>query len=158
MKILARLVIPALLVLADDVAAQERATTGIQGRVVAAETSRPLAGVTVLARLQTDTAAAGRGVSGADGGYRITGLAPGRYVLRATHTGRQTTQSEPVVVVAGGAASAGDVKMAAVVPLEGLQVRAERPPVVHAEDRNVYSVKDMPAAVGGAADVMRTRP
>lgn len=158
MKILARLIVPALLVLAARGApAQERAVVGIQGRVVAAETSRPLAGVAVVARLQTDTAAAGRGVAGEDGRYRITGLAPGRYVVRAAHTGRQTTQSEPVVVAAG-MADAGDLKMAAVVALEGLQVRAERPPVVHAEDRNVYSVKDMPAAVGGAADVMRTLP
>ncbi len=159
MKILIRLVAPALLVLAARTApAQERAVAGIQGRVVAAETSRPLAGVAVVAHLQTDTAAAGRGVAGPDGRYRITGLAPGRYVLRATHTGRQTTRSEPVVVAAGGLADAGDLTMAAVIALEGLQVRAERPPVVHAEDRNVYSVKDMPAAVGGAADIMRTLP
>jgi outer membrane receptor protein involved in Fe transport len=157
MKMLVRFVMTGLLVLAGAraAAAQER---GIQGRVVAAETSRPLAGVAVVARLGADTAAAGRGVAGADGRYRITGLAPGRYVVRATHTGRQATQTQPVEVAAGGMADAGDLKMAAVVALEGLQVRAERPPVVHAEDRNVYSVKDMPAAVGGAADIMRTLP
>ncbi|HEY0155428.1 MAG TPA: TonB-dependent receptor [Longimicrobium sp.] len=157
MKILPQLLIPFLLALAASASAQERPVAGIQGRIVAAETSRPLAGVTVVARLQTDTVPAGRGVSGADGRYRIIGLARGSYVVRATHTGRQTTQSEPVAVAAGPA-EAGDLKMAAVVALEGLQVRAERPPVVHAEDRNVYSVKDMPAAVGGAADVMRTLP
>jgi outer membrane receptor protein involved in Fe transport len=152
------LVVSALLVLVGVRAAAAQAS-GIQGRVVAAETARPLAGVAVVARLQTDTVAAGRAVAGADGRYRIAGLAPGRYVVRATHAGRQATQSEPVTVPAGGGmADAGDLRLPAVVALEALQVRAERPPVVHAEDRNVYSVKDMPAAVGGAADVMRTLP
>ncbi|HEU0052799.1 MAG TPA: TonB-dependent receptor, partial [Longimicrobium sp.] len=42
--------------------------------------------------------------------------------------------------------------------LEGLVARAERPPVIHAEDRSIYSVKDMPSVTGGAADVMRTVP
>jgi hypothetical protein len=45
-----------------------------------------------------------------------------------------------------------------VVTLDAVEVRAQRPPVVHAEDRNVYSVKDMPAATGGAADILRTLP
>ncbi|HEX8358916.1 MAG TPA: carboxypeptidase regulatory-like domain-containing protein, partial [Longimicrobium sp.] len=156
MKTPVRFIVPALLVLGARTAAAQ--ASGIQGRVIAAETSRPLAGAAVVARLGTDTAAAGRGVAGADGRFRITGLAPGRYVVWATHTGRQATQSEPVVVAARGMADAGDLRMAAVVQLEALQVRAERPPVVHAEDRNVYSVKDMPSAVGGAADVMRTLP
>ncbi len=108
MKTLVRLIVPALLVLGARTAAAQ--ASGIQGRVIAAETSRPLAGAAVVARLGSDTAAVGRGVAGADGRYRITGLAPGRYVVRATHTGRQATQSEPVVVAAGGMQDAGNLR------------------------------------------------
>jgi outer membrane receptor protein involved in Fe transport len=131
---------------------------GIRGRVVAQETSRPVAGAAVVARPEGDTAAAGRATAGADGRFRIEGLAPGRYVVRATHAGMQAAESAPVAVAAGATADAGDVKLPRVVALDALEVRVQRPPVVHAEDRNVYSVKDMPAATGGAADIMRTLP
>lgn len=153
MAILPRILILCLLVLGGPLAAQ----TGIAGRVVAAETSRPLAGIAVSARRATDTATVARTVSGTDGRFQLRGLAPGRYVVRAFGAGRQATMSAPVTV-AGAVADAGDLRMDAVVALEALQVRVQRPPVVHAEDRNVYSVQDMPTAIGGAADVMRTLP
>ncbi|HEX8432071.1 MAG TPA: TonB-dependent receptor, partial [Longimicrobium sp.] len=85
------------------------------------------------------------------------GLAPGQYVVRVSAAGRQSTTTPPVTV-AGAMADAGDVRLARVVALEGVDVVVQRPPVVHAEDRNVYSVRDMPTAIGGAADVMRTLP
>ncbi|MBD0319208.1 MAG: TonB-dependent receptor, partial [Gemmatimonadetes bacterium] len=96
--------------------------------------------------------------AGADGRFRLTGLAPGSYVVRASMAGRQPASSAAVTVAGGAMADAGDLRLTRVVELEAVQVRAQRPPVVHAEDRNVYSVKDMPTAIGGAADVMRTLP
>ena len=129
---------------------------GIQGRVVA-EGGAPVANAAVTARAEGDTAVAARGATGADGRFRLA-VPPGRYVVRAAHNGVDT--SAPVTVAAGGAAaSVGDLRLAAaVVALAGIEARAERPPVVHAEDRNIYSVKDMPSVTGAAADVMRTVP
>jgi outer membrane receptor protein involved in Fe transport len=45
-----------------------------------------------------------------------------------------------------------------VVALAGIDARATRPPVIHAEDRTIYSVRDMPSVTGAAADVLRTLP
>lgn len=155
MTIFVRLLVVALLLMPGFAFAQG---TGIQGRVIAPETSTPLAGAIVVARMGADTAAAARAVAGEDGRFRLTGLAPGSYVVRASLAGRQTASSAAITVAAGAMADAGDLRLARVVELDALEVRAQRPPVVHAEDRNVYSVKDMPTAIGGAADVMRTLP
>ncbi len=132
-----------------------QASGGIQGRVVT-EGTGPVAGAAVTARRDGDTATVARAASGADGRFQLRGLAPGRYRVSATHLGRTASAAAPVTV-GSGMAEAGDLRLGTVV-LEGLQVSAERPPVVHAEDRNVYSVRDMPTAGGVAADVMRTLP
>jgi len=149
-----RLLAIPLLLLASAVSA---AAQGIAGRAVAAETSAPLAGATAVARLGSDTATVARAVAGVDGRFRLTGLAPGEYVVRVSAAGRQTATTPPVTV-AGAMADAGDVRLTKVVMLEAVAAVVQRPPVVHAEDRNVYSVRDMPTAIGGAADVMRTLP
>ena len=129
---------------------------GIQGRVVS-EAGAAVAGAVVTARAEGDTAVAARGQTGADGRFRLA-VPPGRYQVRARHEGAEAT-SAPVAVAAGAdAASVGDLRVTGTVVLEGVVARAERPPVIHAEDRTVYSVKDMPSVTGGAADVMRTVP
>ena len=151
------LLVLALVMLALPASALAQGAAGIQGRVIAPETSRPLARAAVVARLGADTAAVARATTSADGRFRLTGLAPGSYVVRATLAGRQAASSAPITV-AGAMADAGDLRLTRVVALDAVEVRAQRPPVVHAEDRNVYSVKDMPTAIGGAADVMRTLP
>lgn len=145
-----------LLLAAPELRAQEAASIG--GRVVAAETGRPLGGAAVTARRETDTVTVARGTSGADGRFRLGGLPAGRYVVRALLSGRQPAASAPVSVAAGVAADAGELRLGLAVVLEGIEVRAERPPVVHAEDRNIYNVADLPSATAAAVDVMRTLP
>lgn len=71
----------------------------IAGRVTDAATGRPLAGAEV--------AVAGRAVecgvhAAADGAYRIDGVAPGRYDVRARHPGYVDRVQRGVDVVAGG--------------------------------------------------------
>jgi iron complex outermembrane receptor protein len=127
----------------------------IQGRVVNASGS-PEAGAAVAARAEGDTTVAARAATGADGRFRLD-VAPGRYLVSARKEGSEAAVG-PLAVAAGGVADAGELRLAGAVALEGVVARAERPPVIHAEDRTVYSVKDMPSVTGGAADVMRTVP
>ena len=127
--------------------------------MIDAGSGTPVEGADVVARLVSDTARVARGRSGADGGFRLAVAQPGRYTVAASHLGRTALAAQPLAVPAEAPlASAGELRLAAVVALEGLQVRAERPPVVHALDRDIYNVQEMPAVSGGVADVMRTLP
>lgn len=140
-------------------AQQEPSPFAIQGRVVDAASGAPVEGAELVARLEGDGESVVRGRSGAEGRFRLAVPKAGRYTLTATHQGRIASASAPLEVSAEQPlAGAGDLKLAAVVALEGLQVKAERPPVIEAEDRTIYSVQEMPAVSGGAADVMRTLP
>lgn len=140
-------------------AQQEPSSFAIQGRVVDAASGAPVEGAELVARLEGDGESEVRGRSGAEGRFRLAVPSAGRYTLTATHQGRIASVSAPLEISAEQPlASAGDLRLAAVVALEGLQVKAERPPVIEAEDRTIYSVQEMPAVSGGAADVMRTLP
>ena len=131
----------------------------IQGRVVDATSGAPLTSASVVARLATDTSRVSGALSRADGSFRIEGLAAGRYTVSATYLGRTVAAPEPVTVSASAPlATVGDLRLSTVVALEGVEVVTQRPPVVHAEDRTIYNVTEMPAVSGGAADVMRTLP
>lgn len=146
-----RLFTALMLALAAPAAAQEPGT--LAGRVVT-QTGAPVPAAEVRATRPGDTATVAAARSGPDGRFALR-LPAGGYLLRASHLGRSATAT--VEVAAGAAAQAGDLRLGALV-LDGVEVRAERPPVQHAEDRNVYSVRDMPVAAGVAADVMRTLP
>jgi len=80
--------------------------TGVVTGTVTDEAGRPVAGATV------EVAGTGRtAVTGPDGRYTITGVAPGTYQLRITAMGR-APQARAVTVTAGGTATA-DVQAAA---------------------------------------------
>jgi hypothetical protein len=146
---------------AQQTSAREGApsTFAIQGRVVDEMRGMPLSNAIVVARLVSDTTQAGSAVTRADGSFRIERLRAGQYSVAAIYLGRTVRAPQPVTVSAQAPlASVGDLRVSTVVALEGIQVVAERPPVVQAEDRTIYNVQEMPAVSGGAADVMRTLP
>jgi len=73
----------------------------ITGTVTESQTGQPLAGAQVRV-VGTQLAA----VAGGDGQYRILGVAPGTYQVRATMIGYTPLTVDSVVVAAGGAATA----------------------------------------------------
>jgi len=128
--------------------------SGITGRVVISG-GAPAVGADVSVRAQGDTVRLARTVAGADGRFRLA-LAAGRYVVQA-RSGGAPPAAKPVAVTAGAWSDAGVLALGAVA-LAGIEARTTRPPVVHADDRTIYSVRDMPSVSGAAADVLRTLP
>jgi hypothetical protein len=133
----------------------------VSGKVVAAETGQPIPGAAVVVHRAGDSTVVSRSVTGADGAFRVTGLAPGRYDVRIRHLGYSPHTVTGLSIAAGApAVELGVIRLAtAPIALEGLEVEADRGPAVLAADRTIYSTKDMPASAGGKAiDVLRNVP
>jgi outer membrane cobalamin receptor len=144
---------------APDVA---RPTRGeIRGRVVNAASRMPIGSATIDVLGGTAATSVGRAATGADGGFRVEGLAAGRYRVRIRALG-YTPREIPSVVVAEASPSAdvGTVALtAAPLELQSLLVTGTRQDVQLAPDRNTYVVRDMPTTKGGSAlDVLRNVP
>jgi len=121
----------------------------------------PLAGVEVVLRAAADSTVIAHAATGADGGFRLDGVAPGRYRLRAVLLGHAPyTRAE---LVLGNAAARLDLgtQALAVAPLAlpGVETSTERGTAIVASDRNIYLAKDIPAAGGGTTiDFLRAVP
>ncbi len=152
-----RAALPAALLLSAP--AVTAAQSGVVSGVVADSAGRPLSAVTVA--IQSGAARVASGRSGADGAFRIAGVAPGRYTLLASLLGYATHRATEVVVPAGGGAvQVGTVRLRpAPLLLQELTVSTERSNVGVAADRNIYTTRDMPVSSGGVAtDVLRSVP
>ena len=148
------LVAGALFCAAPLVGQGQAPASGIRGRVLGPG-GAPAPGASVSARADGGTVQLAHTTAGTDGSFRMP-LAAGRYVVLA-RSAAGATASKTVEVAAGQWSDAGALTLGAVA-LAGIDARTTRPPVVQAEDRTIYSVRDMPSATGVAADVLRTIP
>lgn len=132
----------------------------VRGSVVDAS-GEPVRSASVGVRSARDSSLVNGALTGADGSFRIEGMRPGRYFLRVSALGHQPiTRSGITLTPAQPVADVGTIRLAAgALQIEGLSVTAERAEARLAPDRNVYSVRDMPAAAGGSAsDALRNVP
>ena len=123
------------------------------GTVVDGETGEPFEAVQVeLIGIESDEQVAGGSTDGR-GAFRLEGIAPGLYLIRASFIGYGQAESEAVEVPSDG----GDVEVDPIVlrvqaiQVEGVEVEADRPEVSFETDRTVYRVDGLPAVGGGAA-------
>ena len=139
--------------------AQATSVGEIRGRVLIGPSTTPVAGARVDVTTPGSSVTRARAISATDGGFRVQGLAPGRYLIRVRALGYAPRELGPVSV---GAASVdvGTVALVAVPhELQSVSVNEKRADVQLAPDRNSYVVRDMPTAKGGSAlDVLRTVP
>jgi len=125
-------------------------TAQVRGRVVAKETGEPLASANVvLRRPGGDVVHAG--ATDARGNFHLTGLQPGVYSFEVSYIGYAPHRRE-LAFVAGASIDLGVLELAVeAISLQGVTVETERPPVVFAPDRDVYTLESLPGADGGVA-------
>jgi hypothetical protein len=155
------LFLAALLAPAGAQAQAGRAGGGAVAGVVQSETGLPLSKAAVAVRRSSDSTVVGGKITGSDGVFRVDGLAPGEYLVEVSLIGYTPAKRGGVTLTAAApTADVGAIKLAAaVVMLQGIEGRAERPAMEILPDRTSYSTKDMPVAAGGTAtDALRTVP
>ena len=157
----------ALLVTAVSLGAQTPAGPGagppaapgeVRGKVVDADAKVGVARASVAVRTPQGQLVTGA-IANADGAFRIQGLRPGNYVLRATFIGYGPKTQEFAISPAQFQVTVGDIAISKVaVALEGVQVTAEREAVTIEPDRNSYRAKDVSPAANNATEVLENVP
>jgi ferric enterobactin receptor len=139
--------------------AQQQGAT-VRGTVVDAASGRPVPSASVGVWSAADSALVTGAVARPDGSYRIEGLRPGRYYLRASALGYNAGTTPLAVAPGTPQVDAGPLRLqAGAVAIEGLTATAERSTISLAPDRNTYAAKDLPSSAGGSAvDVLRNVP
>jgi outer membrane cobalamin receptor len=150
-----------LLLLAVPLHGQEPGTgPGVIQGLVLGDAGQPLSGATVAVRSLADSAVVGGKITGQDGRFRVEDLAPGRYLVQVSALGFAAQTREVEVTAGSPTVELGEIRLTqAVVTLQGVSVKAERPAVQMLADRTVYSTSEMPVASGGTAtEALRTVP
>jgi outer membrane receptor protein involved in Fe transport len=133
----------------------------IHGQVTAAESLQPLQTASVSVRASEDAPVVAGELTGADGRFRITGLATGRYLVQISLLGYEPyVRREVEITSAATAVDLGTIELASsAIELQEIEVETDRPAMVAAPDRTIYSTGDMPVASGGmATDVLQNVP
>jgi ferric enterobactin receptor len=130
------------------------------GALVDDATGRPLQTASVEVRSAQDSVLLAGALTDAAGRFRIEGLPPGRYEVRATLLGYTPAQVGDVEMAAGVVRQLDPLRLSVgAVVLEGLEVRTERSQVRLEVDRTVFNARNLPSAAGGnATDVLRNVP
>ena len=131
----------------------------VRGTVVSAEAKSAMPRAAVSVHNVADSTLVTGDFAGPDGTFRIRGLRPGSYYLRATAIGFKPERHPFSVSPAAPAADVGVMELArAAVVLQGVEVTAERPAVSVEPDRNAYRAKEVAPAASNASEVLDAVP
>lgn len=131
----------------------------VQGTVVDTSAHTPLARASITVRNAKDSAIVAGALAGADGGFRIQGLRPGKYNLRAASIGFGPRNVAFTITDAAPRAALDPIQLTRIsVTLQSVQVQGERPSVVIEPDRNTYRAKDIAPAASNASEVLQATP
>jgi outer membrane receptor protein involved in Fe transport len=135
-------------------------TAILSGVVVDSLGGQSLVTATVEVRASSDGSVVAGALTDGEGRFRIAGLLPGRYVVRATMLGYDAVRVSDVALAPGAVRQLDPLRLPPrAVALDGLQVTAERSLVRLEVDRTVFNARNLPAAAGGSAtDVLRNVP
>ena len=130
----------------------------VRGTIIDADANVGIARASVAIRTKEGALITGA-IANSDGGFRIQGLRPGTYVLRATFIGYGPKTQEFTISPSAFQVAVGNIALSKVaVSLEGVQVTAEREAVTIEPDRNSYRAKDVSPAANNATEVLENVP
>ena len=131
----------------------------VLGTVVDTADKALVARASITIRTRADSTLVTGAYSGTDGGFRVQGLKPGAYYLRAVSIGFKPKNYTFEITEAAPRANMGSVPLTRIaVTLQSVQVAGERPLVVIEPDRNTYRAKDIAPAAANASDVLQATP
>ncbi|MBA3342569.1 MAG: TonB-dependent receptor [Gemmatimonadaceae bacterium] len=130
----------------------------VRGTVTDADIKAPIGRASIAVRVRGETPILAGAIAGTDGSFRIQGLRPGTYTLRATYIGYGPKIQEFTIDPASPRASVNVGLSKVAVALQGVEVTAEREAVTIEPDRNSYRAKDVAATATNASDVLDAVP
>ena len=131
----------------------------VLGSVVDTADKTPVARASLTVRSKADSALVTGGYTTADGAFKLQGLRPGSYYLRAVSIGFKPRNYTFEITDASPRVNVGPIPLTRVaVSLQAVQVEGERPLVVIEPDRNTYRAKDIAPAAATASDVLQATP
>jgi outer membrane receptor protein involved in Fe transport len=140
--------------------AQAPAAAGeVRGKVVDAKSNAPVARASLALRPKGATTIIAGAIAGPDGAFRIPGLRPGTYSLRATFIGFAPLVQDVTIVPASPVTEVGVIQLSQIaVALSALAVTEERSAVTVEPDRNTYRAKDIAPAAGNVSELLDNVP
>ncbi len=131
----------------------------VRGIIVDLASSAPISRASVAVRVKGQAQLLAGAIATPDGAFRVQGLRPGTYTLRATYLGFGPRVADFTVSDAAPIANVGRLTLTRVaVELEGVAVKEERAAVTIEPDRNAYRAKDVAPAASNASDVLDAVP
>jgi len=131
----------------------------VLGTVVDTADKAPVPRASITVRNKADSVLVAGAYTGPDGGFRVQGLRPGAYYLRAVSIGFKPKNYTFEITDAAPRANVGSVPLTRIaITLQSVQVAGERPLVVIEPDRNTYRAKDIAPAASNASDVLQATP
>ena len=131
----------------------------VLGTVVDTADKAPVPRASITVRNKADSVLVTGAYTGPDGGFRVQGLRPGAYYLRAVSIGFKPKNYTFEITDAAPRANVGSVPLTRIaITLQSVQVAGERPLVVIEPDRNTYRAKDIAPAASNASDVLQATP
>jgi len=131
----------------------------VLGTVVDTADKAPVPRASITVRNKADSVLVTGASTGPDGGFRVQGLRPGAYYLRAVSIGFKPKNYTFEITEAAPRANVGSVPLTRIaITLQSVQVAGERPLVVIEPDRNTYRAKDIAPAASNASDVLQATP
>jgi ferric enterobactin receptor len=131
----------------------------VQGKVVDTAANTPLSRASITVRRAKDSTLVTGALTGPDGGFRVQGLRPGKYYLRAASIGFGPRNVVFTITDSVPRAALDPISLTRIsVTLQSVQVQGEKPAVVIEPDRNTYRAKEIAPAASNASEVLAATP
>ena len=131
----------------------------IEGTVRSSASGQSIASAAITIKSAKDSAIVAGALTTRDGTFRVSGLAPGQYSIRASYLGLEPAVVSATITVAAPVFRTGVLNLeTAAVSIGTVEVNVQQSAVVMEADRTVYTAKALPVTGPSAIDLLRAVP